>query len=244
MTDRVKSALAITLELTNTRLSDHALLAMLRVLEDHPEPAILAALDRCQREVKYRLTLADILERLPGQPPDADAAWEEALRLEVWNESRTLVVLKAIVAAFPFALWNAGDRVAARMAFKSRYPEALAEHGNATHVSLGHTAEQREEAIRDATATGRLTHAEATRALTHAGSGTPQAAPEQVKAEIARILGHNPFAPPEAPTQRRRAIVAQRRLKEAWAYHDPQGDTQTTQTDSTQPPPETPQNPS
>ena len=203
MSQAVTAALAVTAEVTGTRLSDMAVKVMLRALAEHPEPAVLAALERCQTEVRHRLTLADIIARLPTTTPSADAAWELAMREEVWDENKTLVLPKAILSAFPFALWAQGDRVAARMAFKDAYPRALTEHGDATYVSLGHDERQREDAIRDAHAKGLLTADQAQHYLPHVagqalqleGPPVERGMPENVKAKVREILGTDVFKP-------------------------------------------------
>ena len=38
-------------------------------------------------ECKFKLTLADILERLPNGPASAEAAWVQAVSARVWDET-------------------------------------------------------------------------------------------------------------------------------------------------------------
>ena len=78
---------------------------------------------------------ADLIARLPNQPPGSEQAWEMAVAAKLWDEDATVVIPQAIFTAFPFALWP--DTVAARMAFKEAYPEALREHGEAVFREPG-----------------------------------------------------------------------------------------------------------
>ena len=96
---------------------------------------------------------ADIIRHLPaGQSTvmGADAAWEIAMQLGIGNEDATVIAPAAILTAFPHALWRAGDKVAARMAFKDKFPAALVTHGMGYTVSEGCEPEGREPAIMEA----------------------------------------------------------------------------------------------
>ena len=98
---------------------------------------------------------ADLIARLPHQPPGPEEAWALAVQAKLWDEAATVVIAQAIFAAFPFALWP--DQVAARMAFKEAYPEALREHGEALFVSLGHDVKGRAPVIAEAVQRGLIT---------------------------------------------------------------------------------------
>lgn len=157
--DKVEKALAVVLEVTGTRLSDAAVSAILARLGDYDADKVVAALRRCMDECKHRLTLADILERIPGRAMGAEEAWGIALKARVYDEQATVVVPEAVFRAFPFELWP--DRIAARMAFRERYPALAAECGEGVHVSLGHDAGSREQAIEEAVQLGHITSAQA-----------------------------------------------------------------------------------
>ena len=60
---------AATLELTGTRMSDDGLTLLIRRLEREDPDRVRRALERCAEECRYRLTLADILQRMPSLPP-------------------------------------------------------------------------------------------------------------------------------------------------------------------------------
>lgn len=153
MSTKIKAALATALELTGTKLSNDAARAFLRRLEQEDESAVIAAIGRATDECKYRLTVADVLERMPGRATmDADAAWALAIEsgLGDGDEHRTIVVPEAIAQAFPLDLYESGDKVGARMAFKAAYPDKRRERGDKMLVSLGRNVEGREHALRSA----------------------------------------------------------------------------------------------
>lgn len=91
----------------------------------------------------------------------ADEAWTIALRS--MDEAQTVVLTDEIMQARSIAwdVWNDGDKVGARMAFKSAY-ERLVSNSSAPKwkVSLGHDSRLREEAIKKAVTQGLLPRAE------------------------------------------------------------------------------------
>ena len=68
-------ALAVTAELTGTELSEAAARAMVADLQAYPAQQVLVALTRCRRELKGRLTIAAVLERLDDGRPGPNEAW-------------------------------------------------------------------------------------------------------------------------------------------------------------------------
>ena len=157
--DTILAALTVTAELIGTQFSPAAYDAMLDELEQYPEKDVLAALHRCRRECRGRLALADILERLPGTSKmGPEAAWNEALRKQIWREDITVVTRRAIFCSFPFDTWEEQDKVAARVGFIETYPGNLAIYGDEVHVSLGRDSAGRKAAISEAVQTGLITH--------------------------------------------------------------------------------------
>ena len=113
---------------------------------------------------------ADIIRHLPaGQSTvmGADAAWEIAMQLGIGNEDATVIAPAAILTAFPHALWRASDKVAARMAFKDKFPAALVTHGMGYTVSEGCEPEGREPAIMEAVRRNLIPSMVAQRLLPH-----------------------------------------------------------------------------
>ena len=164
MSERVLEALAVVAEVTGTELSKGALQVMTRELQRHDEQRVLRALARCMREIKGRLTLADVIERLQGSDgrPGADEAW--SIALAGMDESATVMLNDEIAQAMSVArpIYQDGDRIGARMAFRSAY-ERVVEDARTRNAparwwpSLGSDAAGREQVIRDAVERGLLT---------------------------------------------------------------------------------------
>ena len=77
MTDAIARAIVVAAEITGTELSPTTLGVMVSDLGAYSEEQVLAAIDRCRRELTHRLTLADIISRIDdGRPAVAhhDAA--------------------------------------------------------------------------------------------------------------------------------------------------------------------------
>ena len=152
-------AIGVTAELTQTELSTDALRMMVADLERYPEQWIAGALTRCRRELKGRLTLADILARMDDGRPGAEEAWamlpkDEAVTA-VWTEE----MRDAFAIASP--LLDEGDTIAARMAFKEAYLAGIqrAREGAMPPLwsaTLGHDPHGRERILLDAVQRGRL----------------------------------------------------------------------------------------
>src|SRR5690348_15672079 len=130
-------------------------------LSAYPEKQILGALERCRRELRGRLTLADVISRLDDGRPGAEEAWG----MVPLSEGATVVWTAEMASAFAAAapLLERGDKVAARMAFLESYRKLVAD-ARATHVepkwsmSLGWDERGREKPIREAVQKGRLSY--------------------------------------------------------------------------------------
>jgi hypothetical protein len=140
-----------------------------RLLSDRLDLTTLrAALDRHlldSERGRFFPQPSDVLARLEhahGQRPTADEAW--ALALDTFDEAATVCVtdeiLQAVSATTP--VWNIGDKVGARMAFKAAYVRLVSE-GRASgqtptwQLSLGWDAQRRTLAAQEAVRSGRLT---------------------------------------------------------------------------------------
>lgn len=157
---RIVEALAVCAELTGTQLSDAAMNAMVEDLLAYDTDTVLAALNRCRRELTGRLTLAAILQRLDNGLPSADEAF--GLLVEGWRDEALTVVVPeiALLAAGmgAFGLFQAGDKTGARMAFREAYTRLAADVREARWtVSAGSDREQRTRAVAEAVKAGRLT---------------------------------------------------------------------------------------
>lgn len=149
----VVKAITVTVELTQTEMSVPARVAMAEDLALYPEVAVLSALRRCRREVRGKLTLADVLTRLDDGRPGAEEAWALYPKDEYGSAAVTTEMQLAMSAAWP--LVKDGDPIAGRMAFLEKYRAIIAENRAASipvkwEVTLGSDVGGREAALVDA----------------------------------------------------------------------------------------------
>ncbi len=157
-------ALAVTAELCGgTQLSEIASRAFLSALAKFPEDRVVSALFRCQRELTGRLTLAAVIQRIPGGRPGSEEAWVIASKGGT-SESVTKVWTAEMSAAFVEVqeIYNAEGPIPARMAFKEIYARHTAEAEAAGRpvewqITLGHNAADRGPAIERALQAGYIT---------------------------------------------------------------------------------------
>lgn len=152
--------IGITAELTGTNISDGALRVLALELAQYDRAQVLGALKACRRELKGRMTIAAILERLDDGRPGPEEAWSMIPQ----QESQTTVWTAEMAQAFGVALRliDDGDHVAARMAFKETYirmVQQARDQRKPVHwmVSLGHDPGGRSGPIAAALEAGRLT---------------------------------------------------------------------------------------
>lgn len=153
-------ALAVTAELTGTELSEAAARAMVADLQAYPAQQVLVALTRCRRELKGRLTIAAVLERLDDGRPGPNEAWAMIPQDEAGSVVWTQEMAEAFGVAAP--LLREGQVIAARSAFIEYYDRAIAQARAEIRPprwfpSLGHDPKQRAVAIEHAVVKGRLT---------------------------------------------------------------------------------------
>ena len=164
-------ALTVCAELTGTQLSEAAFDVMVDDLMAYEAQSVLAALNRCRRELTGRLTLAAILQRLDTGLPSADEAF--GMLVEGWRNEALTVVVPAIAmqAAGNGAqeLYFSGDKTGARMAFREAYERLAADVQGKTawFVSAGNDRDQRSAAVMAAVKAGRLEQQQAAGYLPH-----------------------------------------------------------------------------
>lgn len=181
-----------------------------------------------------------VLERAGGGRPGADEAW--ALAVDTFDEAATVCVTEEILLAATVAapIWERGDRVGARMAFKGAYERLVAERRRQGQppqwrLSLGWDPAQRSEAAQRAVTLGRLSaemvrhllpapaDAHRPKQLTGRVVALPQtaetAARQQLRALRELILQAVPAAspPPAKRAQTRRDLIAHRKRAAARA---------------------------
>lgn len=161
--DTLVEMLVATAEVMGDQIRPTAAVYMVTDLATYPLRVLANALTACRREVKGRLSLAAIMERIDDGHPAPNEAWAVAVRAT--DEAVTLVWTEqtrdAWTAALP--LVEEGDKIAARQAFLEVYARlvksARAVGGCAVYQpSLGHDASGRAAALQLAVDAGRLAH--------------------------------------------------------------------------------------
>ena len=202
--------LAGVLELYGRQATPAALGLWWSAFERHPLPEVRAAFSRYIQDPeqgRYPPTPAAVIGCLPATPGSArlsaDEAW--ALCLQSFDESDTVVTNEAIdvgrAAALP--VFEAGDKIGARMAFRGAYERAMSGGQPVTwRLSVGWDREKREHAAERAVSAGWLTH-EAVRDY------LPAPKPEGIGAAVAGLLTGNvvPIRDPDETVKARLAEV-------------------------------------
>lgn len=155
-------AIGVTAELTGTNFSEQAARLMANDLSRYPEKMVMGALDRCRKELRGRLTIADVVARLEDGRPGPEEAW--SIVLPALEDERVTVVWTDEMAHASFGarhLVISGDKVAARMAFVESYRHLVNVARDAGTPprwlpSLGLDPFGREGPLREAVRLGRL----------------------------------------------------------------------------------------
>lgn len=150
--------LIATAEVCGTVLSPAAARLMVADLAPFPLEQIIGGLRRCRREVKGKLTLADILSRLDDGRPGPEEAF--AMIPPPDDEDSTCLMTREMALAMESAR-HLGDPIARRMAFREAYVRLVQQARERSDeviwsVSLGHDYNSRAEVVADAVAKGRI----------------------------------------------------------------------------------------
>lgn len=218
--DQLLVSLFATAEAMGQTLTKAAALLMVQDLAGYTEPALAAALKAC-RQQGGRFSVDAILKRVLATDgrPEANEAWAIALRSfdEAESVLMTPEIQQAAVAAAP--IFNARDKVGARMAFLAAYERLVAAaraeaQPVSWNLSLGHDQQGRETAIREGQRLGLLTGPAAALLLEQHSLG-PMTADGQA---IAGLLTGNGVPPSPALRAKwqevRQAIQDSKRRKE------------------------------
>ncbi|ALQ51887.1 hypothetical protein [Nitrosomonas ureae] len=175
--ENLLKAIAVTAELTGTELSIDAARMMAEDLSQYPEELVFKALTKCRRELKSRMSLADVISRIDDGRPGPEEAWAMIPK----NESGSVVWTQEMAEAYGVCcqLINDGDTVQARMAFLEAYRDRCAkarDQGVAVTwiPSLGHDPHGREQVLVEAVEKGRLTASHAEKLLPYRDNGATQ----------------------------------------------------------------------
>jgi hypothetical protein len=150
-------ALCVTAEAMGNVITASTAMMMADDLADYSLPELGRALRACRREVKGRLSVADVIQRCQAEDGRLakDEAWAEGL--ESSDEYGTAVMTWEIQQAMAVAkvIMDEGDQVGARMAFMSAYERLVRESRQINRpvewiVSLGFDKERRVTAVEKA----------------------------------------------------------------------------------------------
>lgn len=177
-------AIAVTAELTGTEISKTAARVMADDLSQYPEPQVLSALTKCRRELRGRMSIADVVSRIDDGRPGPDEAWA----MIPHDESGSVVWTDEMAESFGIAcrLIECGDTIQARMAFLETY-KARCQQSRDLRLpvkwvpSLGHDPAGRESVLLEAAEKGRLS-------VTHAQSLLPYRDGSDAKAHLEMLL--------------------------------------------------------
>lgn len=163
-TKTLLQAIAVTAELMQTELSKPAASVMAADLSEYPEPWVLKALLRTRREVKGRLSIADVIARIEDGRPSPEEAWAMIPK----DEADSVVWTDEMAHAWAIAERLMDAPVQARMAFLEKYRELVRQGREAKRpvhwwVTLGHDVQRREAVLLEAVECGRISvdHAQA-----------------------------------------------------------------------------------
>lgn len=170
-------AIAVTAELTSTQLSTGAARVMAEDLARYPESYVMEALTRCRRELKGRLTIADVLTRMDDGRPGPEEAWAMLPK----DEATSVVWTDEIAAAYCIAshLISHDQLIPARLAFLESYRyhvQNARDSGKPVHwwPSLGHDPLDRERALLMSQKLNRLTARHVASLLPHREVPSPE----------------------------------------------------------------------
>jgi len=157
-------ALAVTAELMGNEMTPAAARMMCDDLGAYPDNLVIDALQRVRREVKGRLSISDIIQRID----DGRVGVEEAWAMMPITEDQSVVWTEEMSAAFFVALpiIEQGDMIAARMAFKEVYLREVQRAKTDQKpvkwsVSLGHAESGRESVLLEAVQKKRISYDDA-----------------------------------------------------------------------------------
>lgn len=166
--ENLLKAIAVTAELTDTDLSENAARVMADDLSQYDESLIVKALTKCRKELRSRLTLAEIINRIDDGRPGPEEAWAMIPK----NEFGSVVWTSEMSEAFGvcYKQIEAGDLIQARLSFVESYKDKVArarDEGAKVNwlPSLGHDQNGRESVLMEAVDKGRLTASYAAKLL-------------------------------------------------------------------------------
>lgn len=155
---KIMQELAVTIELIGaTDLSKGVKKVIISELAAYTPEQAIKALKRCQRECKYRLSLADILERIDDERPGPNEAWAMVPKSEAESAVWTTETVEAMGPVWDLM----HDDVAARMAFIESYKKTVQNAKDQKKsvewtFTYGHDKSQRQSVLLQGVKMGRI----------------------------------------------------------------------------------------
>ncbi len=161
----IKDALKVTAAVCGCEISDEVVAIMVFDLKPYGGEAVMRVLSDLRKTHKGRFSLAEIISRLDAQDgrPATEEAWGIALKLLTDERSSVLTTHDiASAAGAARSLIDAGDRVAARLAFKDAYERIVSDSRRdgiavSWYVSLGESPTEAADVIKRACEKGLIT---------------------------------------------------------------------------------------
>ncbi|MGJ8515078.1 hypothetical protein [Carnimonas bestiolae] len=182
-----------TAEILGHELKPQAVRLMVKDLRQYEASEVSNALSRCRAELKGKLSLQAILERMPSANafPSPNEAW--AIALSAQDENDTVIwtdeIAEAMGAARP--ILDGGDKVGARMAFIEKYARLVdtAKSSNRSpkwQASLGNDPARRQSVLDEGVRKGLLPQHHAENLIEPPKKAVET---EESKASVRKIIG-------------------------------------------------------
>lgn len=171
----IVESIKATAEICGSEISEPAAKAMVAHLKPYGSAAIVEALFECQRKIKGKLALVDIINIIEARDgrPGPDEAWNIAYKFMNDEQSSVLVNNEIESACYACSeLMAAKDKIAARMAFLDAYKRLISEGRNTGskpkwRVSVGLLKADAADVAKHGLERGLLTRESALMALPH-----------------------------------------------------------------------------
>lgn len=124
--NKINEMIAVTFAVIGQEASDIQIKMMASDLAHYSEEALAHALTRCRKELRGKMTLSDIIERIPGEHPPVEEAWS-IVNQAIDNEGISLAMTQPMLTAYGAACRLSPDKISGRMAFKEVYLREVAE---------------------------------------------------------------------------------------------------------------------
>lgn len=153
------AAIITTAEVMGQEIGENAAKMMVQDLSEYEESEVFVALKRCRQEVKGKLTIADVIQRIDFGHIGAEEAWALCPKSEMDTVVWTKEISDAYFVALP--ILENGDKIAARMAFIEAYKRNVSDSKKNKikanwYSSLGWDTQSRITVIEKAQQLGRL----------------------------------------------------------------------------------------